>query len=127
VRAKPIFRWALTVFMVGAGANHFIDPAPYLGMMPDALPAHLELVYVSGVAEILGGLGLILPATRRLAAWGLIFLYLAILPANINRAVNHLPLGKSELPSWALWGRLPLQVALIVWAYWFTRPDAAKD
>jgi len=126
VRAKPIFRWALTVFMVGAGANHFIDPAPYVGMMPDALPAHLELVYVSGVAEILGGLGLILPATRRLAAWGLILLYLAILPANINMAVNHLPLGKSELPSWALWGRLPLQVALIAWAFWFTRPDTTK-
>ena len=112
--------------MVGAGANHFIDPAPYVGMMPDALPAHLELVYVSGVAEILGGLGLILPATRRLAAWGLILLYLAILPANINMAVNHLPLGKSEVPSWALWGRLPLQVALIAWAFWFTRPDTTK-
>lgn len=123
MKAKPIFRWGLTVFMVGAGANHFIDPDTYLGMMPDALPAHLPLVYLSGVAEMAGGLGLILPATRRLAAWGLIALFLAILPANINMAVNHLALGKTELPSWALWGRLPLQLVLIAWAYWFTRKD----
>ncbi len=122
--AKLALRWLLTVFMVGAGANHFLHPPPYLGMMPAELPHdwHLPLVYISGVFEILGGLGLILPATRRAAAWGLIALLLAVFPANVNMAVNHLPLGDSAVPQWALWARLPLQLLLIAWAWWFTRP-----
>jgi len=122
---RTISRWVLTLFMVAAGVNHFVNPAPYLGMMPDALPAHLALVDLSGVAEILGGLGLILPATRRLAAWGLIALFVAVFPANLNMALNHLPLGTTNVPAWALWARLPLQLVLIAWAYGFTRRDAA--
>jgi uncharacterized membrane protein len=125
-QARAVSRWVLTVFMVGAGINHFVNPAPYLGMMPDALPAHLALVYVSGVAEILGGLGLIVPATRRLAAWGLIALFVAIFPANLNMAIHHLPLGTTVVPGWALWARLPLQLLLIWWAYAFTRRAPAR-
>ena len=122
---KTILRWVLTVFMVGAGVNHFVNPAPYLGMMPAEIPAgwHLALVDISGVAEALGGLGLILPQTRRLAAWGLIALFVAVFPANLNMAVNHLPLGTSPVPQWALWARLPLQLVLIAWAFWYTRPE----
>lgn len=78
----------------------------------------------SGVAEMLGGLGLILPVTRRAAAWGLIALLVAVFPANLNMAVNHLPLGTSSVPAWALWARLPLQLVLIAWAWWFTRAEA---
>jgi len=122
-RARAISRWVLTVFMVGAGVNHFVSPEPYVGMMPSALPAPETLVYVSGVAEILGGLGLILPATRRLAAWGLIALLVAVFPANLNMAINHLPLGTRAVPGWALWARLPLQLVLIWWAASFTRRD----
>lgn len=114
---KTALRWLLTIVMVGAGANHFINPAPYVGMMPDALPAHLALVYISGVAEILGGLGLILPATRKLAAWGLIALFVAVFPANVNMALNDLPLGTTKVPTWALWARLPLQLVFIAWVY----------
>ncbi len=120
---KTALRWLLTAFMVAAGANHFIGPEPYVAMMPAVLPAPLALVYISGVAEILGGLGLILPATRRLTAWCLIALFIAIFPANLNMALNHLPLGAHELPTWALWGRLPLQLVLIAWAFWYTRPE----
>jgi uncharacterized membrane protein len=122
-RARAISRWLLTLFMVGAGINHFVSSAPYVGMMPAALPAPLTLVYISGIAEILGGLGLILPATRRLAAWGLVVLLVAVFPANLNMAVNHLPLGARELPPWALWARLPLQGVLIWWAASFTRRE----
>lgn len=114
-------RWLLTVVMVVAGINHFVSPATYVGMMPSLLPAPLALVYISGIAEIAGGLGLILPATRRLAAWGLIALFVAVFPANVNMAVNHLRLGTSDVPIWALWARLPLQVVLIAWAWLFTR------
>lgn len=122
-RARAISRWVLTVLMVGAGANHFVSPEHYVAMMPAILPAPWELVYISGVAEILGGLGLILPATRRLAAWGLIALFIAVFPANLNMAINHLPLGTHKLPDWALWARLPLQLVLIWWASSFTRRD----
>jgi uncharacterized membrane protein len=115
--------------MVAAGANHFISPAAYLGMMPAELPEHLHapLVAISGVAEILGGLGLVLAATRRLAAWGLVALYIAIFPANLNMAVNELPLGTTRIAPWMLWARLPLQLVLIAWAFWYTRRNVGKD
>ena len=120
-RSRSILRWTLTIFMVVAGANHFVSPEPYVGMMPAYLPAPWTLVYVSGVAEILGGVGLIVPATRRLAAWGLIALFVAIFPANLHMAIHHLPLGSHPVPEWALWARLPLQLVLIAWAAVFVR------
>ena len=123
-RTRSVLRWALTIFMVAAGLNHFLNAADYEGMVPSALPSPSLIVIISGLAEMAGGLGLILPATRRLAAWGLILLFLAVLPANINMAVNHLPLGSHELPTWALWARLPLQLVFIAWAWLFTRADA---
>lgn len=122
---RAFFLWLLAVFMILAGINHFRAPDVYVAMMPAALPAHLELVYVSGVAEIAGGLGLLYAPTRRAAAWGLIALFIAIFPANLNMAVNHLPLAGRELPAWALWARLPLQLGLIAWAYVYTRPHRA--
>jgi len=123
--AKAVLRWVLTVFMTAAGVNHFLKPAAYAAMIPAAFPAHLALVYVSGVAEVLGGLGLVLPATRRLAAWGLVALFVAIFPANVNMAIHHLPLGDRPVPEWALWARLPVQAVLVAWAWWFTRPAAS--
>jgi uncharacterized membrane protein len=125
-RTLAILRWAATVLFVVAGANHFINPAPYLGMMPAEIPVtwHSPLNIISGAAEILGGLGLILPATRRLAAWGLIALLVAVFPANVNMAINELPLGTKAVPTWMLWARLPLQAVAIAWVYLFTRRAA---
>jgi uncharacterized membrane protein len=121
---KTTLRWVLAMFMTAAGVNHFLAPAPYAAMIPASFPSHLALVYVSGVAEVLGGLGLMLivPATRRMAAWGLVALYVAIFPANVNMALHHLPLGDRPVPAWALWARLPLQAVLVAWAWWYTRP-----
>jgi uncharacterized membrane protein len=120
---KVALRWLLTVFMVVAGVGHFVSPAVYVAMMPAALPGKLALVYLSGVAEIACGLGLILPATRRAAAWGLVALLVAVWPANINMAVHELPLGERTVAPWILWARLPLQAVLIAWAWWYTRRD----
>jgi uncharacterized membrane protein len=118
---KTVLRWILTVFMTFAGVMHFVKPGPFVAMVPAQLPSPLLLVQLSGVAEILGGLGLILPQTRRFAAWGLIALYIAVFPANVNMAVNHLPLdGKPVAPA-LLWARLPLQLVLIAWAAWYAR------
>jgi uncharacterized membrane protein len=122
---KTALRWLLTVGMIGAGCNHFLATDTYVAMVPSALPAPLGLVYLSGVAEIVGGVGLVDRRTRRLAAWGLVLLLLAVFPANVNMAINHLPLGTRAVPTWALWARLPLQALLIAWAWWFTRRDRA--
>lgn len=120
---RTALRWLLAIVMVAAGANHFLSPASYVAMMPAALPWHLALVYASGVAEIAGGLGLLVPRTRRAAAWGLIALLVAVFPANVNMAVNELPLGTTTVPAWALWARLPLQLVFIAWAYAVRGPE----
>jgi uncharacterized membrane protein len=120
---KTGLRWLLTIGMVAVGVTHFTSPENFVAIVPAALPKPLLLVYVSGVAEIAGGLGLILPQTRRAAAWGLIALFIAVFPANVNMAVNHLPLGGKPVDPAFLWARLPLQLVLIAWAYWYTRRE----
>ncbi len=105
---------------VGAGAMHFVLPQTYESILPGYLPAHRELVYASGVAEILGGLGALDPRTRRLAGWWLAATLLAIFPANVHMALN--ADRYASLPQWALYARLPFQGLLIAWALWATRP-----
>jgi len=108
-------RWILSVFFILAGANHFLNPAPYLSMMPSYLPWPIELIWLSGVAEIMGGIGLIDPRTRVLAAWGLIALLVAVFPANLNVALHGWP-GVNLSPL-ILWLRLPFQLVFIWWVY----------
>ena len=90
MRWRLFFRWVLAVFFVVAGANHFRMPEFYLLMMPSWLPHSGGLVAISGIAEILGGIGILVPATRRWAGWGLIALLVAVLPANVHMALQHL-------------------------------------
>ena len=75
-------RYALALLFVLAGIWHFVHPATYLAIMPPWLPQPLALIYVSGVFEILGGLGLLPARTRRMAGWGLLALLVAVFPAN---------------------------------------------
>jgi uncharacterized membrane protein len=109
--------------MVGVGIMHFVDPAPFVRIVPPFLPAPLALVYVSGVCEIAGGVGLLPKKTRTLAGWGLIALYVAVFPANIHMALHNIPFGDEPVPPAMLWGRLPLQLVFIAWAYWVSRPE----
>ncbi len=99
---------------------HFVAPAGYVRIVPRGLPVPGALVFVSGVFEILGGLGLLRPGTRPWAAWGLIALFIAVFPANVNMLVNRIGLGRKPVPVWLLWARLPLQAVLIAWAYVYT-------
>lgn len=124
---RTFLLYALAVFFVLNGVNHFRDPGTYVVMVPDALPAPWTLVYLSGLAEIAGGLGVLHPRTRRLAAWGLIALLVAVFPANLNNAIHDVPLAGYDLPAWALWARLPVQLVLIAWCWMFTRPGAGAD
>ena len=101
-----------------AGYYHFKNPYPYLEIMPDCLPFPEFLLYFSGVCEIAGGIGLLIPRLRRLASYGLIALLIAVFPANVNMAVNSIDFG---LPHYLLWWRLPFQLVFILWVYWCGR------
>ena len=118
-----VLRWILAAAMTAVGILHFTRPQPFVGIMPPYLPYPLALVYISGVFEILGGLGLVIPipATQRIAAYGLVALFIAVFPANIHMAMAKVPLGDKHLPEWALWARLPLQGVLVAWAWWLGR------
>jgi uncharacterized membrane protein len=120
---KTVSRYVFAMFFVAAGILHFKNPDFYLKIMPPYVPLHLEMVYLSGVAEILLGAMLMFSDVQRLAGWGLILLLLAVFPANIY-AYQHQEL----LPAAPLLHllRLPLQGLLILWAYWYTRPDRPR-
>lgn len=112
-------RIALGFLFLIAGVFHLVMPGIYMKIMPPVLPYPLALVYLSGVLEMLGGIGVVMPGTRRAAAWGLIVLLLAVWPANFYMAM--VPERFPGVPHWALWARLPLQVPLIWWAWVYAR------
>lgn len=118
---KTVVMYGLAAFMVGIGITHFTSTDDFVSIVPAFLPAPRLLVYISGVAEICGGLGLLWSRTRKAAAWGLILLYIAVFPANINMAVNHLPLAGKEVSATFLWLRLPFQLVFIALAAWFRK------
>jgi uncharacterized membrane protein len=105
----------LGLTFVTAGVLHFVRPRVYEAIMPRYLPAHRELVYASGAAEIAGGAGMLCPKTRRHAGWWLIATLLAIFPANVEMAVHAERFH--GIPEPLLWARLPLQGALIAWVW----------
>ncbi len=107
--------------MIVVGVVHFTSPSGFVKIVPASLPAPLLLVYVSGLFEILGGLGLLLERAHRAAAFGLIALFVAVFPANINMAWNDIQPAGSHLAPALLWARLPLQGAFIALAWWLSR------
>lgn len=116
---STLSRYALGLLLIMAGVLHFVTPATYLRIMPPYLPAPLLLVYLSGLAEIGLGLGLLFRRTRRWAAWGTVALFIAVFPANVYMAQANDALF--HLPAWVVWGRLPLQLMLLAWAWRHTR------
>ena len=129
---KDKLRLLLSTFMVGIGVLHFTHAPIFVSIMPAYLPWHLELVQLSGAIEIALGLMLSIERTRVLAAWGLIALYIAVFPANLNMAL-HPELTIVGAPAWlpkpsalAAWLRLPFQALLIYWAWLYTRKRDAQ-
>ena len=103
---------------VFAGVMHFVKPQMFEAIVPPYLPSPKALVLARGVAEILGGIGLLIPATRVWAGIGLVLLLVAVFPANLYMAQEAAQF-RQLAPAWALWARLPLQgvlIALVVWA-----------
>lgn len=94
------------------GSLHFLKPRMYEAIMPPYIPAHHELVLASGVAEIAGGVGVLIPGLERPARWGLLAMLVAVFPANVHMAVNPGQIrGLPPVPRWTLWARLPFQAA----------------
>ncbi len=115
---KLLLRILLAVFFVAAGILHYTKTSFYLQAMPPYLPRPRELVWVSGVFEILGGIGVLVPATQRFSGYGLIALLIAVFPANIQMAADSAHNPNAVASSLLLWLRLPLQFALVYWVWW---------
>ncbi|HEV7806618.1 MAG TPA: hypothetical protein VGO80_12415 [Solirubrobacteraceae bacterium] len=113
----------LSVVFIAAGTLHFLRPETYEQIMPGYLPAHRDLVLVSGAAEIVGGLGVAFSQTRRAAGVWLVALLIAVFPANVNMALN--PEQFRSIAPALLWARLPLQGLLVWWALHATRRGGA--
>ena len=113
--------FTLSVFFISFGIDHFVNPEFYLSIMPPNLPLKLEAVYISGLFEILGGVGVLIASTRKIASLGLVTLLVAVYPANIYMALN--PERFPEVSINVLYFRLILQFFFFYWAYSVSRPS----
>lgn len=110
------------------GLTHFISPETFTAMMPGFIPWHSFWVYFTGLAEVAGGLGLMIPHLRRAAGWGLLALLIGVFPANIHMAINEVQLpGFDPLPAWALWARLPFQLVFAAAVWWVALRGTKSD
>ena len=115
------FAWHLYLMAslyILAGLNHFRNPRLYIKIIPPYLPNPKALNYLAGIAEIILGIGLCIPATSEIAAWGIIALLIAVFPANLFMFTNKK--AGMGLPKFILLVRLPLQIVLMFWAYCYT-------
>ena len=120
---KKASLYIMAGFYMIAGINHLWHEPFYMKIMPSWLPYQQALVMISGFAEILLGGLLLFPATRRISAWGIIILLIAVFPANIQMMLNYI--HDSNPHTWISILRLPIQPILIYWAYGFTKHKAA--
>ncbi|GGL69274.1 DoxX family protein [Halocalculus aciditolerans] len=118
--------YVMSALYVGAGVMHFVAPRSFERIVPPGFPNPRGLVYLSGVAEVALGLGVLVRRTRRASAWGLVALLAAVFPANVYMAVDDVaaalvPDEHRRAAQIAAWVRLPLQGVLMLWAWWYTR------
>jgi uncharacterized membrane protein len=107
----------LAAFFVFAGAMHFVIPRSYERIVPAWLPNAALLVMVSGVAEILGGIGVLIPGVQRYAGIGLIALLVAVFPANVEMLRLAREAGAPFLAQAGLWLRMPFQPVFVWWVW----------
>ena len=116
---KLITIYLMSLLYISSGVQHFANTSWFMKIMPPYLPYHKELIYLSGVIEIILGIMLLFEKTRFLAGWGLILLLIAVFPANVYAAqTNGVAMGTSAAIAW---GRLPLQGLFIALAYWHSK------
>ena len=120
---KLILTLLFGAFMIFSGINHFLKPDMYLPFIPDFLPKVL-IIYLSGVVEIVLGLGVFIPRFRHLSALGILLLMLLFLPLHTVDVFRDNPAIGSH--SIALI-RLPIQFVLILWAWFISRKQKLSD
>lgn len=113
-----IHRYFIAFSFTAAGLFHFIREEFFLSIMPDYIPWHKAMVWISGAAEIAGGVGILLPSSRIWAAYGLMALLLAVFPANIDMAVKAYRNHGLTAYTWLLLLRLPVQFVFMYWVWW---------
>ena len=115
---KELLLIIMAILYIAAGIMHFKRPWFYYKITPPILQKWKKTINVIvGIAEILGGIGLLIPFTQTWAAWGIITLLVAVFPANIYMLTSR---GAGmKMKQWHLWARLPVQFLLIAWAYWY--------
>ena len=124
---KKVSLWVLIIGYLAAGINHFRNLASYLNIIPAYIPYPAVANILSGVAEVLLALLLILPKTRHYAAWGIILMLIAFLPVHIDMILKApMQLGTVTVTPLLAWLRILFQPALILWAWWYTKPYPAQ-
>lgn len=126
---KTLARLAMGILFILASTLHFTASEAELKIIPQFLPLRRETLYITGVLEFIGGVGLFVPNAKvqRASAWGLVVLLIAIFPANVYQAVKNIQLGGFMNSPIYLWGRLPFQAVFITWALWCTSGEQSKD
>ena len=122
-RAKT--RGALAAMFLFAASGRLAAPDGLLQMIPEFLLLRRVALYLSGLFEVLGGLGLLVPRLQRPAGWGLAILLIVVFPANVNVAVNNLQIDGFSGSRLYQWARLPLQLVLIWLTLWSTQPETS--
>ncbi|MDB5226280.1 MAG: hypothetical protein JWN78_473 [Bacteroidota bacterium] len=112
---QQISLYSMAFFYIGGGVNHFIKPKFYLSIMPAFLPWHILLNQVSGIAEIVLGIGLFFKPTRMISAYLIIAMLISFFLVHISHLFN--PPKMAEGKYWVLVLRIPLQFVLIYWAW----------
>ncbi len=129
----PTCPWKRAALLLAAisyvvtGVTHFTNSEFFVSIMPPWLPLHLELVWLSGAAEMILGAALLSSRWRTMASWGLIALLIAVFPANLYMAMSPEIFVLRGMPLWGLYLRLPLQGVLIAWVWWIGTPDAGSE
>lgn len=113
-------RIAMAVMLVFTAIGHFAFTKGMTMMLPEFIPFKTEVIYLSGITEIIAAIGLLIPATRVWTGWALIIFFILLLPGNIKAAIDHLDYQKGTYDGYGpayLWFRIPLQLLFIVWTY----------
>jgi uncharacterized membrane protein len=124
---KMIKNISLTILIIGylyAGVNHFRNPDGYVRIIPQYIPFPILVNYLSGAFEILFGFLMLFNATRSIGAWGICLLLIAFLPVHIQMIIDApFKMGTLTVTPLVAWARLALQPVLILWTWWYTRPE----
>ncbi len=115
---RRVARWLLALAYLVAGIAHIRSPGGFLAITPHWVPYPAQVILLTGIAEIAGAIGLMIPRLRWAAGIGLALYALCVWPANINHAINHIQVGATQLGWWYHGPRLVLQPVIIWWALW---------